>query len=98
MKNKAFYTDLSSAWHAIAKTLDITQDNFADWKWVWHDRVFCDFLKLCGWTLTEWNDECKVRTRRHNIKKEADAAKIKELDKIAELFEFDFDYDDEGEQ
>ncbi len=52
------YEDLSSAWWAIAEALEVKAH---PWKSEQQNRIFCELLKQCGWTLEAWNDETEFR-------------------------------------
>lgn len=63
-ENKTSYEDLADAWQAIAKALDAEGHL---WKSAWHNRVFCEVLEMCGWTLSEWNDESAARSNGEDL-------------------------------
>ncbi len=48
------YEDLASAWWAISEALEIKKH---PWKSDQQNRIFCEVLKQCGWTIEAWNDE-----------------------------------------
>lgn len=55
------YDDLSSAWWLISEALELKTN---PWKNEQHNRVFCELLRQCGWTLERWNDAVDVRKKK----------------------------------
>lgn len=52
------YEELASAWWAISEALECDPN---PWRAQWHNRVFTELLKQCGWTIEAWNDETEFR-------------------------------------
>lgn len=52
------YENLASAWWAIAEALEVKEN---PWKSDQQNRIFCEVLKQCGWTIEAWNDEVEFR-------------------------------------
>ncbi len=52
------YEELASAWHAISEALEVKAH---PWKSEQQNKVFCELLKQCGWTIEAWNDEVAFR-------------------------------------
>lgn len=59
---------LAEAWWAISEALQLNEN---PWKQQWHNRIFCDLLKQCSWTVEAWNDENEWRKF---VKEETDPA------------------------
>lgn len=57
---RSSYEDLVDAWWKIGQALEVEADS-SGWKNIWHNRVFCEVLTQCGWTVPEWNSEVNSR-------------------------------------
>jgi len=55
---KVAYEELAETWQILADALEIQK---FPWKSEWHNRVFCEVLTMCGWSLSEWNIESANR-------------------------------------
>lgn len=72
------YEELASAWHALKDEMEETGAE-ESYRSLWHDRVFCDLLRMCDWSLEEWNEESELRTRRLRIQRQKEEAMAVEL-------------------
>lgn len=72
------YEELAETWHALKKEMDET-DAEESYRSLWHDRVFCDILTMCDWTIEDWNSESEIRTRRLRIQRQKEEAMATEL-------------------
>ena len=63
------YEELADAWVKIEATL-MSEEQSEDWRQMWINRVFCEVLGQCGWSVNEWNAEVARRKVLHDAESE----------------------------